>query len=459
VAASFLNSTEFVRGIMGPIGSGKSAACTIEILRRSREQAPQHDGIRRTRWAVVRNSYPELKSTTLKTWAEWCPLAYGKVNMDSPITHFVRTPDMDMEVMFLALDTDEDVKKLLSLELTGAWFNEVREIPKGIIDAMTGRVGRYPAVKDGGCTWSGIIMDTNAPDDQSWYYRLAEKETPEGWKFFKQPSGTSPEAENIPNLIPGYYKRVSAGKDADWVKVYVDGEYGLVTEGKAVFPMYRDRIHGSPSIIPPMPGVPLRLGADFGLTPAAIIAQLMANGRWLVIDEFVTEDTGIIRFAESLAKYIATTYPEHQIGASHGDPSGMCRMGESERTALSIMTEYTGWQWLPAPTNDPVVREEAVGLTLNRLVDGEPGVLISQKCPILRKGLAGGYHRKPVSSTNNTQFHMNPVKNKWSHPCEGFEYLLLGGGEGDVVQGRSRRRRGQSRSFQAAGVDEPVLSS
>lgn len=444
---------------MGPIGSGKSAACTIEILGRSREQAPQHDGIRRTRWAVVRNSYPELKSTTLKTWAEWCPLAYGKVNMDSPITHFVKTPDMDMEVFFLALDRDEDVRKLLSLELTGAWFNETREIPKALVDAMTGRVGRYPAVKDGGCTWSGIIMDTNAPDDQSWWHRLAEKETPKGWKFFKQPSGRSAQAENIPNLIPGYYERVAAGKDADWIKVYVDGDYGLVTEGKAVFPMYRDNIHGAPGLIAPIPGMPLRIGADFGLTPAAIISQLLANGRWLVVDEFVTEDTGIIRFAESLAKYMAATYPDFQIGAAHGDPSGMCRMGETESLAIDLMTEYTGWKWYPAPTNDPVIREEAVGLALNRLVDGDPGVLISSKCPVLRKGLAGGYHRRPIASGNNTQFHMAPAKNKFSHPCEGFEYLLLGGGEGDVVKGRSRRKRGERRSFQAAGMDDPIFTS
>jgi hypothetical protein len=431
----------------------------IEILRRSMLQAPGRDGIRRTRWAVIRNSYPELKSTTLKTWAEWVPLAYGKLNQDSPITHFVKTPDMDMEVLFLALDRDEDVRKLLSLELTGAWVNEAREVPKAIVDALTGRVGRYPAMKDGGPTWSGIMMDTNSPDDQSWWYKADRVETPEGWRFFSQPGGRSPGAENIQNLIPGYYDRVVAGKDADWVKVYVDSEYGLVTEGKAVFPMYRDAIHGAPGIVAPIPGVPLRLGADFGLTPAAIIGQLTANGRWIGVDEFVTEDTGIIRFAESLAKYVGANYPEFQIASCTGDPAGMARMGESERTALQIMAEYTGWTWLPAPTNDPVIREEAVALALNRLIDGEPGVVLSTKCKMLRKGLAGGYHRRPIASGNKTEFHMAPAKNKFSHPCEGFQYLLLGGGEGDVVKGRSRRRRGERRSFQAAGMDDSVFTS
>src|SRR5262245_51336978 len=130
----FLRSTSFVTGIQGPLGSGKSAACSVQILRRSQLQAPSPDGIRRTRWAVIRNSYPELKTTALRTWQDWCPSHFGKTVMDSPITHHVKADGLDMEVLFLALDKEEDLRKLLSLELTGAWVNEAREIPKAIID-------------------------------------------------------------------------------------------------------------------------------------------------------------------------------------------------------------------------------------------------------------------------------------------------------------------------------------
>ena len=45
------------------------------------------------------------------------------------------------------MDRPEDVKKLLSLELTGIWINEAREIPKSIVDACTMRVGRYPSMR------------------------------------------------------------------------------------------------------------------------------------------------------------------------------------------------------------------------------------------------------------------------------------------------------------------------
>lgn len=453
-----MRSPAFVRGIKGPVGSGKSTGCVIEILRRSMEQKPSFDGIRRTRWAIIRNSYPELKSTTMKTWAEWCPLAYGKLNQDSPITHFVRTQDMDMEVLFLALDRDEDVRKLLSLELTGGWINEAREVPRAIIDALTGRVGRYPPMKDGGPTWSGIIMDTNPPDDQSWWHKLAVDETPEGWEFFDQPSGRSPQAENRQNLLPEYYDRLCAGKDPDWIKVYVDGEYGLVTEGKAVFPMYRDRIHSSPTLLEPLPAFAFTLGADFGLTPACIIGQKLPDGRWLIIDELVTDNCGIIRFAELLSAYLSEHYPDIMIGGAFGDPAGMARMGETERTAIEIMTEYTGWKWKPAPTNDPVMREEVVINSLNRLVDGNAGVLISSKCKYLRKALAGGYHYKPIKTGNNTQFHTAPAKNQYSHPAEAFEYMLLGGGEMQVVMNRVRRNQKRGPRL-ATGLDYSIFGN
>ena len=67
VSRAFMKSEKFVRGIMGPYGSGKSTACVMEVIRRAQQQKAGTDGIRRSRWAVVRNTYPELKTTTIKT--------------------------------------------------------------------------------------------------------------------------------------------------------------------------------------------------------------------------------------------------------------------------------------------------------------------------------------------------------------------------------------------------------
>lgn len=449
---AFHQDGSFVRGIMGPIGSSKSTACVMEILRRSQMQAPSPDGTRYTRWAIIRNSYPELKTTTVKTWTQWCPAAYGKLTYDSPITHHVKAQGFDMEVLFLALDRPEDQKKLLSLELTGAWVNEAREIPKAIIDALTGRVGRYPSTNKGGCTWSGIILDTNPPDDQGWWYACAEGDVPEGWKFFKQPSGRSPEAENLANLPKSYYHRIMAGKDSDWIKVYVDGEYGFVTEGKPVFPMYRDRTHCATEPLEPLRDIALTIGVDFGLTPSAVIGQKLPSGRWLILDEITSDNCGVTRFAELLAKYMKSQYPNHAVAIGWGDPAGNARDGD-ERTSFELLNSKLQFPVKPAPDNDLTPRLEVVIAALNRLVDGEPGFLLSPKCKTLRKGFISGYHYKSVRTGNGETFHEKPAKNNYSHPHDALQYLLLGGGEYDVVLNKVKHERRRNQDRIAKDVD------
>ena len=457
VALSFLNSNAFFRGLMGPIGSGKSTACIIEILKRSQLQIPSPDGIRRTRWAVIRSSYPELKSTSVRSWFQWCPAEYGKVNFDSPIIHHVKAGSLDMEVMFLALDRPDDIRKLLSLELTGAWLNEARETPKAILDTLTGRVGRYPGKAQGGCTWSGIIADTNPPDTESWWYKLSEEERPKDWEFFTQPSGISPEAENRENLHPQYYERLLAGKDPDWIKVYVEGSYGFVVEGKPVFPMFRDRIHTATESLEPSLGLPLLIGVDFGLTPAAVIAQKHADGRWVILDELVTDNHGIQRFGELLTQYIATEYPDFEVACAWGDPSGIVRNSE-EKTAFDIINEYCPWKTKAAPGDNTLTpRLEVVAGALSRLIDGNPGLTISPKCRTLRKGFSGSYHYKLLRSGDGSQTHETPNKNEWSHVHDALQYLLLGGGEFGVVMNKLQRRERGNSPRMAKNIDYPIF--
>lgn len=199
---------------MGPVGSGKSYACCAEIFRRAVEQKPSpRDGIKYSRFAIVRNTHPMLRTTTLKTWLELLPEdVWGPVKYAPPITHHIKLPPrdgaagIDMEVIFLALDDPKDTRKLLSLELTGAWVNECRELPKAVIDGLTHRVGRYPTKADGGPSWRGVILDTNPMDDDHYYYRLAEKEKPGGkfnWEFFRQPGGVlEVDIEDLPAEMP-----------------------------------------------------------------------------------------------------------------------------------------------------------------------------------------------------------------------------------------------------------------
>lgn len=232
----FLGCDTFVRGVIGPVGSGKSSACAVELLRRACEQVPGPDGKRRTRFAVIRNTYPQLRDTTRKTFEQWIPEKLG-VWREQEFTFELKFKDVRSEIMFRALDRPQDVKKLLSLELTGAWLNEGREIPRSIFDMLQTRVGRYPSRAQGGCTWRGIWLDSNPWAKSHWGYQLFTRHKnlkPEHralYTIFEQPGGLSPEAENIENLEPGYYDRLTAGKDSEWIKSYVDGQYPDVDQG------------------------------------------------------------------------------------------------------------------------------------------------------------------------------------------------------------------------------------
>ena len=427
--ARFLRSNAFVRGIRGPIGSGKSTACCIEILRRACEQKPGRDGIRRSRWVAVRNTYPELKTTTIKTWHQWVPPMIGKWREQGPPMHRLRAGDVDLEVLFVALDRPEDVRKLLSMEATGAWINEAREVPKSIVDGLTGRVGRFRSRKDGGPTWAGVIMDANAPDTDHWWYRLAEETRPEDFEFFAQPPGDGPQAENVANLPGDYYRRAKSGKDEAWIKVYVRGEYAYVADGKPVYPEYHDALHCRD--VRAAPSLTVFVGIDFGLTPAAVFAQRATSGQWRMLSELVAEDMGVKRFAELLAAEMRGRYAGFGFDV-FGDPAGDSRAQTDETTPFQIL-RGAGIPARPAPTNDFLQRREAVAGGMSRLVDGEPGLVVSPECRTLRKGLAGGYRYRRQKVAGEERYKDTPEKNHFSHVCDAAQYLMLGAGEGRAL--------------------------
>jgi hypothetical protein len=367
-----------------------------------------------------------------------------------------------MEVIFLALDRPEDVKKLLSLELTGVWVNEAREIPKSIIDATTMRVGRYPSMREGGATWSGVICDTNSPEEDHWWPimsgevpipdHISKEESrmlvkPDNWVFFTQPSGMLEEkdedgsitgykpnkdAENRKNILESYYPNLVQGKTKSWIDVYVMNRLGSIQDGKPVYNMFVADTHVSKEEIPVADGVPLYIGLDFGLTPAAVFGQKV-RGRWLILQEIVAFDMGIVRFAELLRAEIATRYNNLEVNI-FGDPAGDFRSQTDESTPFQIL-RGAGLKARPTHSNDVALRLESVSGPLQRMVDGQSGVLIDFRCKELIKGFEGGYHYRRMQ-VSGERYEDKPAKDRFSHIHDALQYLMLGSGEGRQVMGQ-----------------------
>lgn len=458
VIKAFHESRAFVRGIRGPVGSGKTTGCAVEFFRRAQQQATGPDGIRRTRFAVLRNTEPQLKSTTLRTFIEIIPAAYCKLSYDSPITMRIQAGDLDCEIIFLALDNETDTRKLLSLELTGLMLNEARELPRSVLDLGTTRVGRYPSANNGGATWSGIIMDTNPPDTEHWWYQLAEVERPKGWDFFSQPSGLSDHAENLHNLNQSpatlkleptdpvrlakgreYYARFAEGKSEDWLRVYVRGEYGISFDGRPVFNEYSDIAHTATQPLEPMQRGPIIVGVDFGLGgSAAVFVQRDGRGRYLIVHELIAEDMGVEQFGHLLAMDLHEYFEDNEA-VVWCDPAGNQRSQLDEKTAIGLLKSI-GLPAKAAPTNDVLMRLEAVRRVLGRLVEGLPGLVICPECIHIRRALAGGYHYRRVRVSGGERFQDTPEKNEHSHVADALQYALLGAGEGHIVKRAGLKR-------------------
>lgn len=435
---AFARSDAFIRGLMGPFGSGKSSgAGPIEIVRRAKEQPPGPDGIRRSQWAVIRNTYPQLRDTTLPIFHRWLPPAYfGVYHEQHHEYHVTNIPGCDVVIKFRALDRPDQVANLLSSWYTGAWVNEAREIPWAVIAALQGRVGRYQPIEgsplDG---WSGIFMDTNPPDVDSWWYELFEehripfsqgeptddeRKLLDSCEVFKQPGGLTDKAENLPNLKPQYYQSLIMDDHAK--RIYIDGQYGFLLEGKPVYPEYKDDMHCKD--IAYIPRLPVLRSWDFGLTPACVIAQTV-GGRINVIDELCADHMGADRFADDVLLHCKSYKgPFEDVG----DPSGMDPSQADEKTCFQILQgkgiQISGGGLDRTTTQNIELRTGAVRKGLTTLVDGRPMLMIDPKAKRLRKGFAGAYQyrRLQVSAERYTD---KPDKGIYSHPHNALEYRMV----------------------------------
>lgn len=447
----FHSDNTFVQLIMGPYGSGKSTICVNKIVDTTCRMPRWSNGRRRAKWLIIRNTSGELQSTTLQTWLQWFgDLGDIKKRQKPLLTYEHRFNDghgiVELDLVFIALDRDEDIRKLKSIEATAAYINELSEVPQAVLHHLIGRVNRrYPSQSF--CSepyWSGIIADTNPPDEDHWIYKDFEQNPTESYKIFHQPSGLMQNADgsfskdkhgnyianvdcdNYKNLSPDYYVKLAEKRSEGFIKVYCAGKYGIVESGKRVYPEYNDDIHSVP-LLEAIQGLPIHLCWDFGLTPACIVFQITARGQVRVLKEYIATDMGIRTFAKNVViPDLPVSFVYNRVGESEADPAGA--HGDVIMEELSCIGELNnlGIKTNSASTNDPDVRISSVRYFLNAMIDGQPAIIVSREgCPVLRKGFINGYVFKRLSISGDERYQDKPNKNRFSHPHDALQYGLM----------------------------------
>lgn len=437
-----------VHFIRGPLGGGKTYESIYKMLELCIQQKANKEGIRRSRGVVVRNTYPDLISTVVKDVRDVIPEAIGHMTMGHPPELNL---DFDLEdgtrvlanIMFLALDKAEDVRKIRGLNTTWVYINEVKEIERANFDMCSARVDRFPAI--GWSTWAGVFGDTNAWDQDHWLEEIAQKIARgeiTDWQIFVQPPAVikvngkwevNPDAENPEAVKRGYYAKVLPGKREDWIRVNLANEIGYSFDGKPVHPDYSETFHVAKQDLIPSPGM-VYVGLDFGLTPAAVFWQRQPSGQWWGFDELVSQDSPNDKFAVALKQKVAE-WKARVPGLMFtfiGDPSGDSRSATDGRTTFQIY-RLAGVPARPASSNDPQVRRDALTRPLTRIVNGQPGLLLSPSLKWLRKALSGAWCYRRVKVAGSERYKDEAEKNEFSHVGEAAEYGLMDAGEHVIV--------------------------
>jgi len=458
-----------VRFITGPIGSGKTNVNFFDKLTLASEMPKctrgPYAGHRVHRHLEIRDTYQNLWGTTIKSWWGWFGPDIGNWSGGEgrKATHSLAFEAADksliyFEAVFQAIqDVDVDAA-LRGVEFTTANMGEADQQSRDVLPYLIGRAlqQRFPPKRwfdEGTSYYTGVTGDLNPADPENWVYEVFEDQRPEGHKLYRQPSGRSPQGENRAAISRETYEKMAAMNRhrPDWVRRMVDGLKGFSRDGEPVYADdYDDTVHcDDEKDIEPVPGVPLRLGFDQGVRgPAMVVCQWLPTGQMLVLDEFCPGRIGPTGFSRGCNILRAERYPGFRVWRATGDPRGFD--GEDEEfgdfsffQTIGQAMDITIW---PAETNELNPRLDGVRQLLRYRVGGRPGILVSRRCKMLRKGFNSHYRYKKRRGTD-AGTDPKPEKNEFSNPHDALQYVVLdllglvGVERGELMGGRGDKMR------------------
>ena len=445
--ATFHKRPEFVRIVIGPLGSAKTASAIHDMLNRCHTQTPDRDGVRRSRWCVARNTFPDLQAATIPDFREVVDkLPFGSFTNGSPAwwrAEYARKDGtkVKVEVMFRSFDGSQDVKKARGMQLSGVLVDELGEFNKANLDMLIGRVKRYPAKADVPKAKFHVIAISNAVPKDHWLAKLALAPTPpHNWWFGIQPGAVykragkwvvNPQAENLHNLADKYYEDQLGGKKDSWIRQNLANEFVYHTDGRPIHPDYSEFMHSHPCEA--TPGIPLHLGMDWGRTPACIIGQQMPNGQWKILREICLTNAGADKLGATVKRVLNAEFAGFTVLVAAGDPSGESMSQANDDTPFLLFNVNSGLQAVPTDSNDPSLRYATLDDQLTSIIEGEPAIIIDPSCEMVNRGLSGEYCFKRVQVAGDERYHDEPNKGACSHPVEALHYLLQGAGMGRAL--------------------------
>lgn len=494
VADAFVRSRGFIVGCVGPVGSGKTMAALQKGLRLAAQQlgVVRHDGVivRKARIGVIRESYPSLQSTTLKSWFRIVPEAEGTFSWKAPFTHkFTKVLKregnqrdgrvleiLECEFEFRAIGDLSVEEACRGWEINAVIIDEADLQPANLVPFLTGRVGRFSDLDPSLVVDPQIILVLNMPDIDNHIYHLLFDETADALGLTDdeaailketlgdrplidrhvQPGGREPDAENLHNLPGGrgyYVLQVAANRATPgYVDRMVDNKPVPIQHGQPVNANFAYTTHVRP--IEWDPRRKLIVGVDQGLFAAAVALQRDWTNAVRTLAEVVNTTrnergqvqllkVGPTAFAKRVKQMLTDKFPgiTPDMIRVVADPAAFAAndRADQEHDWLLAFQKELGLKVHRAKSNSAGLRNQAIWSAL----DVRDGYMVDPGCRHLIKGHSGGYrYAKAEMGTGEVRSSPEIADTIYTHVCDAEQYAALEGEHviGDL-RGKERRRR------------------
>lgn len=430
VSDAYMAATDDICAIMGPIGSGKTTASVKKIALEAARVRPAADGVRRYTIGVWREKYNQLWQATLPSWWKVFPKDFPGSSWTgaSPraAEHIVRWQDafglVELKALFLAFGDVADPDDLRGYQFADCWLNEIDTLPEHLFEYLIGRVGRDPPEEMMGRR-GRIFGDMNAPDVTGWAYR--EFVETRRYALYRQPSGLARDAEIPAGLTRDYYLRqVEANRHKPWyVRRMIENIPGFTRGTDMIYDRWDDQRLVAGSTLPVIGELPIIVGIDGGLTPAAVYVQEMPDGAPQVLAEITLDHGGMEELSRAMLALEARLCPDHTHRDFHTVCDPAMRAGEetelgSDRARLARLLKR---DVKLGRTNEPTARWDAVRELIERaLRAGRP--MVDRRCIRLIRGFNQTYHFRKIIGTSERS---GAVKGPDSHPHDGLQYAAM----------------------------------
>lgn len=429
-ALAFLNDrSSTVCGLVGPYGSGKSTLIPLRIQTDAAQTVCDSDGVRRYRVLCLRGTFSMIESALLPVMQQHLPPG-TTITKGSPITAKYKGGGVEIHIDMIALDRDEDVRRIQGGSYDAMYCDEARDCPWPIVQvAMT----RVRAVTDTGAAKPltiGII--SNPCGEDHWLYKDFVANPLPGWTLYKQPSGLSDEREGPYDR--SYYQRMADANrdDPAFIDVHVYGNWGVyVPEGDAVVPAFRSGRHLATLVVSPV--VPLMVGLDVGVAYNALVFGQRIKDQIRIIGELVLENVPAVMAAPLAIAYVRDYLHDAPVGLCTIDPSSEQRSADTGQLVIDTWRSMTRWKIEPA--GSPRVSERVNALNAifqSSNGNGDPSIVLDrQLAPQTLRALAGEYRwkmkRTPLGIVS-TDGELDKGNRPWADVGDALGYLVMGSG-------------------------------